>query len=204
MIVRRIPVTDRDLVRSHLTRLAPHDRTMRFCGPASDDWIHGYIAQSERCRIETIGCFIDGRLRAAADLILPTALDRSAEVALSVEGPYQGRGLGGTVLKAALLHARNRLIGAVSFVTLAANTRMRRLARRNGATLCASDGMLEGRFLLPWPSQLSIAREFADESLAFMDRLFPAPGGEQQQSPSRSDRRLTEAREAARGGARTR
>lgn len=176
MIVRKLWPWEGGAIRGHLLRLGPEDRMMRFCAPASDRFIHDYCAQIDPIRTLALGCFVDGTLRGVAELIrIPGECPVSAELDLSVEPPFQGRGIGGRLMRKALAVARNRLVGAVYVVFLPENQPMRRLLERHGASITTCSAPGEARIALPWPAPASALEEIATESQALLATL-PGPG----------------------------
>ena len=79
----------------HLSALAPDERRMRFQGAVSLIAIERHCRRIDWFRTVVIGFFVDGRLRGAAELVLDRALvPRDAEIAVTVEAPWQGSGVG--------------------------------------------------------------------------------------------------------------
>ncbi|HUF88224.1 MAG TPA: GNAT family N-acetyltransferase [Thermohalobaculum sp.] len=162
MIVRRLLPWEGAALRAHLLRLGPDERLMRFCIPASDRLIHAYCDRVDPLRTIALGCFVDGTLRGVAELIqLSGDWPMSAELALSVERPFQDRGIGGDLMDKTLTIARNRLIRTVCTVFLPENEKMRHLLRRSGATLAAYPASGEAEIALAWSSPGSLLEEMA-------------------------------------------
>ena len=124
-----------------------------------------------------LGVFIDGALCAAAELI-PFAAPRSRcfELAITVEGPCQGLGLGTRLLGAALSLARNRFAESITLSCLTENRRMQHIARKFGAHLAFRHGAVEGQILQPWPNCASLAGEVAMQGQAVLRRLRTPAG----------------------------
>lgn len=176
MIVRKLWPWESGALRHHLLRLGPEDRLMRFCTPASDRFIHAYCDRLEPLRMIVLGCFADGMLRGAAELIRTSdAWPVNAEIALSVERPFQDRGIGGELLGKALIVARNRLIDTVHSVFLPENGKMRRLLAKSGATFPASPAGGEARIALAWSGPGSVLDEMAMHGRALVAAITLAP-----------------------------
>lgn len=162
MIVRRLLPWERHELRAHLLRLGPEERLSRFCTPASDRFIHAYCDRADPLRMIAVGCFVDGTLRGVAELIRTRdAWPAEAEVALSVERPFQDRGIGGALLERVLLVARNRLIRVVHSIFLPENEKMPHLLGKAGAAFPAGAASGEARITLPWPTPGSVLAEMA-------------------------------------------
>lgn len=175
MLIRKLIAAEAALVEAHLLRLDSEDRRLRFFGAINDDAIRGYCRRKERERAVLLGAFIDGALRGAAELVVSAQRwPVGAEIALSVDKPFQGRGVGDALLRAALLMARNRLIPVVHIVCLAEHRRMRRLIGRYAATMRVGGAEVEGMVHPLPPSGASLLREAA-LSLVGENSTPPAP-----------------------------
>ena len=176
MVLRKLRSWEWEALRAHLLRLGPGDRRMRFCRPVDDAQIHAYCDRIDRLRTTILGCFVDGTLRGVAELIqFPKEWPMSAEIALSVEGPFQRRGIGGRLLAQVLLVARNRMIRTVHLISLTENEPMQHLARKSGATTETCLSSTEGLIGLPWPSYLSLLEEMAADGQALIATMFDLP-----------------------------
>src|SRR4029077_4452378 len=93
----------------------------------------------------THGFLVDGILRGVAELRpFGTAFPSEAEVAFSIEKPWQSHGVGSALLERTLLAARNRGIKHVHMTCLADNARMQQLARKYEAELSFDLGSVVG------------------------------------------------------------
>jgi len=174
--VRRLWPTERSRIRDHLLRLDRDDRSLRFCHAAGDAFISSYCENIDWLRATVLGCFVEGELRGVAELIrIADVWPLAAELALSVEGPYQNHGIGSALLRHALVMARNRLIATVSMICLLENRKMQHIAREFGASLVVREGQVEGAILAPWPSYLSLIEEAAAEGEALVRAAFAIP-----------------------------
>lgn len=171
MIVRKLYPWEWHEFRAHLLRLGPEERRLRFCRRVDDAFIHAYCDRIDRPRTTVLGCFVEGTLRGVAELIrIPQ--ERSAEVALSVEQPYQRQGIGGRLLEQILLVARNRVVRTVHLVSLRENAPLQHLAAKFGATTETYLASTEGRIGLPWPSYQSLLEEMAADGQALFGAAF--------------------------------
>jgi GNAT superfamily N-acetyltransferase len=175
MITRKLYPWEWHELRAHLLRLGPEERRLRFCRRVDDAFIHAYCDRIDRRRTTVLGCFAAGRLRGVAELIqIPQGL--SAEVALSVEQPFQRQGIGGRLLGQILLVARNRMVRTIHLVSLRENEPLQHLARKAGATTETYLSSTEGLIGLPWPSYLSLLEEMTAEGHALIGAAFEPPG----------------------------
>jgi GNAT superfamily N-acetyltransferase len=125
---RKLNPSDLSSFADHLMRLTANDRCCRFGGPTSNESILNYCSRVNWTDTVIIGFYEDGGLHAAAELrIEPNFTPKIAELAFSVERPYQGRGIGTTLMRRILVVARNCGIRQVTVYCLAENLRMRKL-----------------------------------------------------------------------------
>jgi len=173
---RKVWNWEHERIRSHLLRLGNDDRRLRFCRPVNDDFIHRYCDAIDWRLSSVVGFFADGALRGVAELVrIPHGVPAGAEIALSVEAPWQGRGIGGALLRRALLLAQNRLVGTVHMVSLHDNPRVQRLVRRLGARIETHENDAEGHLRLPLPSHLSLLEELAGDGRGLISAMFELP-----------------------------
>lgn len=176
MTIRKLRQGEQDDLRDHLLRLAPKDRQMRFMGNASDRSIQSYCDRIDWLRTTVLGYFSDGDLCGAAELVQAgNRWPRAAELALTVEGPFQNQGIGTELLQKALVMARNRFIRTVYMVCLLENKKMQRIAQNCEARLVIHEGEAEGTIWPLWPSYLSFAEEAATEGQALFRAAFEVP-----------------------------
>ncbi|MBI1209384.1 MAG: GNAT family N-acetyltransferase [Azospirillum sp.] len=131
LVYRKLLPTEVGDYRDHLIRLDRDDRYARFSGTVSDAAIARHCQHLDWPAALLLGVFDGGVLRAAAELRAATALwPDQAEIALSVERPYQSQGVGAGLLGRGLTIARNRGIRSVKMVCHLDNRRVMKLARR--------------------------------------------------------------------------
>ena len=167
-VVRRLVGADRDRLQAHLLRLDAGDRRLRFGGHASDERVRAYCAGLDWSRSVVLGHLVAGELRAAGELRLidGTRRPRAAEIAVSVEAPFRGRGLGTELCRRLVVRARNRFVGKVHMLCLLDNRHVQRIARGLGGALTFHPGEVEAEVGLPWPAPPSVAEEWLDEAPA--------------------------------------
>lgn len=179
--LRKLLPSEANLLYQHLMRLTDDDRRLRFGGGImSSESIERYVQAMDRRRSWTVGYFDDGQLRGVAQIVLPKPQSApqlmpmqrpgGAEFAVSVEKPWQRRGIGTQLAGQAVVVARNRNIANLFVFCLPENTAMRALARKVGVRLVFSNGEVTGAVDLPRPDQLTLIAEFASETAAAFDR----------------------------------
>src|SRR3954469_8883924 len=163
-VIRRLGPGERDLLPGHFLRLSAEDRHLRFGGLAGEDRVRAYCARLDRPRSVVLGYLVDGVPRAVGEL-KPIAGSRppAAELAVSVEAPFRGRGVGTELCRRLLVRARDRLVARVPLLCLLANRAVQGVARRLGGTLAFHPGEVEAEIGLPWPQPFSLAEEWLDE-----------------------------------------
>lgn len=87
--------------------------------------VERYVRAIDWRRSVLIGCFLGRSLRGVCELHPITG--NRAEIAVSVERRFQGRGIGTSLLSRTLLLARNRGLTALELRCLVHNQRMRRV-----------------------------------------------------------------------------
>jgi GNAT superfamily N-acetyltransferase len=170
--LRRIWPGELHLVERHLSRLSPHDRRMRFGRPVGEDFLHSHVGRLRTADCIVKAAYVAGVCRGIGEIHF---LENAAEAALSVEHPWQGRGIGDLLLKSLLLAAGNRGYRRIVIFCLNENHRMIALARRNHATFSITADGAVGEFHRKGGSVLSWQKELLDEGLGHL-LVFPILG----------------------------
>jgi RimJ/RimL family protein N-acetyltransferase len=166
-VIRRLGKGERDRLLEHLLRLGSEDRHLRFGGHAGDERIRAYCAGLDWSRSVVLGCLVAGELRAAGELkLIDEIRSCTAEITVSVEVPFRGRGVGTELCRRLAVRARNRFVKKIHMLCLLDNRRVQRIARRLGGALVFYPGEVEAEIGLPWPEPLSMAEEWLDEAPA--------------------------------------
>jgi RimJ/RimL family protein N-acetyltransferase len=169
---RKLRAGERALYRAHLHALTPKDRHLRFHGWTSDETLDLHVARMDPRRTQIIGAFVDGRLHGAAEIVFASLTDRtSAELAVSVEEPYQRAGIGGGLTRRALRIAQNRGARSVWMYCLPENEPMRRIARSLHGQLTLEDATIDARLSLAPATLRSRLEEQLDDGMGAM-RVF--------------------------------
>lgn len=115
----------------HLLRLGPTSRYMRFGHAVSDDFLRDYAGSMGRHNIVCFGAFIDGALRAAAELRRISDLcPLDGEIGLTVEDDWQDTGIGTDLLFHVQAAARQRGVETIYMICSRKNYRMRSVAQK--------------------------------------------------------------------------
>ncbi|MEM8627976.1 MAG: GNAT family N-acetyltransferase [Pseudomonadota bacterium] len=139
--------------RAHLLRLDDAGRRMRFCHSVNNAFIESYAARSLLSGGVTYGYFVDGILRAVAELrpagpgtppmgevVGKTVWGPSAESAFSVEPDWQGRGVGTRLFQMVVNTARDHGVTHLYISCLPENERIQRIASKFDARLVYDGG----------------------------------------------------------------
>lgn len=159
-VIRKLWIVEAQKYLEHLLRLDGDSRRSRFGGAIGEDLIRRYVETAIRPDTVIHGFLIDGTLRGVAELKpVEAAFPIEAEVAFSVERPWQSHGVGSALLERTLLTARNRGIKRIHMICLADNARMQQLARKYAAELSFDYGSVIGEVAAPQATPLSFFRE---------------------------------------------
>jgi GNAT superfamily N-acetyltransferase len=171
--IRKLWIGEAPKYLEHLKRLDPESRRNRFGGAVADELIERYAATAVQPGNLVHGFLIDGTLRGVAELRpLRPAFRREAEVAFSVEKPWQSHGVGSALLERTLLAARNRGIRHLHMTCLVENARMQQLARKYAAELTFDLGSVVGAVEAPQPTPLSLFRELVADGHGFASAVL--------------------------------
>lgn len=171
--IRKVWPAEYPRFRNHLLRLDAESRRLRFCASANDSFIERYCETLNRVPTLVHGCFVDGELRAAAEL--RPILDGwpvVAEAAFSVEHAWQDSGIGTELLDRTLRSARNRGVSTLYMVCLRENGRMQSLARKFEAELHFEHGEIAGTVDTARPDLFSLLRESLDDGSALVTAMI--------------------------------
>ena len=174
-MIRKLWIGETDAYRDHLLRLDAESRRNRFGLAIADEVIDAYVASPTWSGAVMHGFIVDGVLRGVAELRpLGAAFPTEAEVAFSVEKPWQSHGVGSALLERTLLAARNRGITHLHMTCLADNARMQQLARKYAAELNFDLGSVVGEVAAPHATPLSLMREFVADGHGFAAAMIDA------------------------------
>lgn len=173
-VYRKLWPAEAERAMEHLLRLTSEDRQMRFCGGISDSGIREYCDRINWTTTTMLGCFVDGTLRGLACVVLlPEGFKVAAEIAFSVEGPFQNRGFGTVLVRKAISIARNRYIGTAYLFCLRENGKMRHIAGKFDAEFSYVGADVEGKVSPTWPSYLTYIEEAELDGQTIWTAAFP-------------------------------
>jgi GNAT superfamily N-acetyltransferase len=163
---RRLDARDRTARLAHVERLGREARRARFLGAGPPlDLPEPHLA---------VGAFVRARLVGLGELW--ALADRSvAELALSVEPPFQGRGIGRRLCDRLLAHARNRAFREVRTLCAEENGPVLALLRRHAARIVVDPPEARARLPLLPPSPATLLMEALDLGELWRERLLPDP-----------------------------
>ncbi len=167
--VRKLWPTEGELFRDHLLRLDKDSRRLRFAHGVSDSFIEDYAARMSDMGSIVFGYFVDGEIRAAAELRkLADNWGVEAEAAFSVERAYQDQGIGSALMGRVIRSARNRGVRLLFMSCLAENAKMQAIARKHEADLRFEYGEVIGEIIPSGPDYFSLLAEAADDRVGYM------------------------------------
>ncbi len=167
--IRRLLLSESYLLREHLLRLDHEARHRRFGHDVSDDFIARYAAHSGDFGNVTFGYFVEGELRAVAELRVDALMrQESAEVAFSVERPFINRGIATQLMGRVIRTARNRGLRHLILVCLPGNAKMKAIARHYGAELKIEDGSIVADIVPRRADYQSVVSEIMDERMTYL------------------------------------
>lgn len=126
----------REVLAEHYMRLSDRSRRLRFLSPVSKPIIEAMTQKTRPAAV--LGIEIDGKMRAVLEIFHTE--ENHAEIGLSVEDAYQGRGLGRRLFDAGLNVAAELGIETADFFFDSENVRIRSLVKRAGAKMHSLGG----------------------------------------------------------------
>jgi len=167
VVARELTRLEHPKLAAHLLALDAEDRRLRFGLPIADASIADYVERIDFERDALFGVF-DDELNLVGAAHLARAEDH-AELGVSVLPAHRGRGIGGTLLERAHMHARNWGIGILFMHCLSENAAMMHLARKQGMHIAAARGEADAHLALPPANLSSIAGALIAERAGLFD-----------------------------------
>lgn len=165
-----------DELETHFLALGPEARVRRFWGVASEAHVRRYCESLRTAPCLVVVWRVDGVVRGSGELIARSGFATGhVEIALSVQEPWQRRGVGTALLKRLLLLARNRGVRQARLYAQRDNRRIRALATRHGARFSGSDGGTLAVFDLPPADPASVLEEATFDALVLWQRWMGIP-----------------------------
>lgn len=128
---------------AHLLGLEPAGRRLRFLHAVSDEGIRRFCATSRPTAI--LSAVEADRVIGLCEL---HASGTEAEIAISVDAAWRGRGVGGALFSAALEEARTQGLRDITVVFDRENAAVRHLCLRHGARVWSAEGEERARIAL--------------------------------------------------------
>ncbi len=167
--IRKLWMTELDNYRDHLLRLDKDSRRLRFGMSVDDRFIAEYARRVNDMKSVVYGFFVDGEIRASAELRpLGAQSGGEAEAAFSVEADLQDTGIGTRLLGRVIRTARNHGIHRIYMNCLAENRKMQRVAKKYEAILKFEEGDVVGQLAPVTPNCFSIWREALEDERGFV------------------------------------
>lgn len=167
--IRKLWMTELSAYSNHLLRLDRDSRRLRFGMNVDDGFIADYALRINDMKSIVYGCFVDGEIRAAAELRpLEAQSGGEAEAAFSVEATFQDTGIGTRLLGRVIRTARNHGIHRIYMNCLAENRKMQRVAKKYEAVLKFEQGDVVGELAPVTPNYFSIWREALEDERGFV------------------------------------
>ncbi len=170
--LRKLWIADAQALRAHLKRLDPEARRLRFGGVTADEFIDAYVDTAFRLDAMIFGTFIDGEVRASAELRSIFGATPDAEAAFAVETDWPDPGPCNELMDRILTAAQNRGIARLHMICLSENARMRHIAGKFGARLTFAGGEVTGEVSPAAPTALSLLDEFVHDAQGFVTAVF--------------------------------
>jgi ribosomal protein S18 acetylase RimI-like enzyme len=162
---RRLATNEHEDLLRHFLRLGTEDRRLRFGGYVGEERLRAYCRRLDQHPGSLVlGCFIAGELRGVGELKpIEDIWPRAAELAVSVEEAFRGRGLGTELCRRLIVRARNRFIARLYMLCLPDNRPVQGMTRKLGGALSFYQSEIEARLEPPWPDPASASEEWLDE-----------------------------------------
>lgn len=179
---RKLNSFDTPALIRHWCALDANERMDRFHGTMSDAAIIRLAESLDWSHMTLVGYFDHGELRGVAMVAFdkpkdPGAAPDCAELALDVQGAWQGKGLGSQLGDRAVTVAQNRGCAKLLILTTPQNRRMRQIGARMGGTAKLEDGLvvvtLDLAGATPFSHWLEAAQQATGTIIDLSERLSP-------------------------------
>ncbi len=172
-LVRKLLPVEIHLARNHLLRLDGEARQRRFSHNVSDDYVASYAAKLGDVGNLNYAFFIDGDVKAMAELKRPRlSWGTTAEAAFSVERDYANRGLATLMMGRIIRSARNRGIHHLQLYCMADNAKMQAIARHYDGDLHIEEGAIIADIVPARFDYVSVMMEMFEDRVAFAHSFF--------------------------------
>lgn len=179
-LVAELDDSDKDAVYSHLMKLSPSDRYMRFFAALGDHALHKYVYDTvDFSNSRGYGIFAEDRktLIAFAHVtgIESDGSGKSAELGISVDVDYRKRGLARRLMDRTLVYCKSHDIGMLYMSCLRENKAMQHLATSSGLQVILDHGEAIAKLkLAEWPLDriASMSHDLAYQQIAIVDKCY--------------------------------
>ena len=169
--VQKLGPRHRGDIARHLIRLPAEDRRLRFGQPTRDVGIERYVGDIDFARDRVFAIYAEDQALAGVAHLALDSHEPHAELGLSVDTAFRGRGCGAALLSRGVLHAANQGYGALYLHCLSENSVMVRLAARAGLKTVVAAGEANARITLNHAHGGAL-REAMEEQFALVDYLL--------------------------------
>lgn len=170
--VHRLNARHREDIARHLLRLPAEDRRLRFGRAVRDEAIREYVEGIDFARDRVFGVHSSELALIGVAHLALDPVERVAELGLSVDPTFQGKGYGFALLQRAVLHAANLGTRALFMYCLAENGIMMHLARKAGLTVVVEFGDADARLALDRRAHGGALKEAMADQFALVDCLL--------------------------------
>jgi RimJ/RimL family protein N-acetyltransferase len=172
--IRKLDTLEIKKYSDHLLRLNADDRYLRFGSQIDDATIIRHVTAKSNYKKIILAAFDDAlNIIAACEVAFiitkNSAMADTAEIGLSVEQAFRGRGLGTELFKRALVVARNRRIKLLMSYCLTRNSFMMKIAKAHGMQIHTEYGSSEATMELPQCTVASVLEEMLGEGMAIAE-----------------------------------
>jgi len=144
-VIRQLRPSDLPPFTDHLLRLDQESRRDRFNGATENSFLETYAGRCFTDGTTVVGYIENEKVVGAAEIHeRPEDEEPTAEIAFSVERPFQNRGIGGRLFERLIVHALALGYLKLRVTTHAQNAAMKTLARHFDATLKFEEGEAVG------------------------------------------------------------
>jgi RimJ/RimL family protein N-acetyltransferase len=169
VVIQKLVAFQRRSIADHLLRLSTTDRRLRFGMCLSDEAVRRYVERIDFACDEVFGIFGDGLTLIAVAHLAFDPVHACAEIGLSVDRDYRGRGYGHALLQRGRRHAIRRGCRTLYMHFLSENEAIRHLAAKAGLRVVMAQGEADAMLALPGPRHDDMARGRARERVTLAD-----------------------------------
>ncbi len=171
--IRKLWKGDSAALAGHLLRLDAETRRRRFGAFMGDDAIRAYGAKAIGVDTLVFGAFQGDRLHAIGELHgLFRPWPHDTEIALSVEPPWQGHGIGSALFSRLVTAAQNRGVTSLHVVFFNDNKPMWNITDKRHPSYARQGSQIEASFAPPWATPASLMREIGEDTGTYLSQML--------------------------------